>query len=415
MAESAIQVEDVSKRYFRGAGSGLGEGFRRMIGRGRPENEVWALGGLSFEVPYGEALGVIGPNGAGKTTLLKLLSGITVPTKGRLAVNGKVSALLEVGAGFHGELTGRENIFLNGAILGIPRREIERRFDDIVEFSELGEFLEMPLKRYSSGMVVRLGFSVAVHVDPEILLIDEILSVGDAAFRMKCYERARALRDRAGAVVFVSHDMLAVRNFCDRVIWLEEGRIRASGDPGEIVGRYLESARMRVERLSLEGGVRRNATILTVSRAEVLGADERPRDAFRADERMIVRLHYEAPERIERPRFNVSISTGDGPPILTASQVVDGEGPEFIEGAGHVDCVFEDGLPLLPGRYQFCGCAYGDGGNVTLLRWTTFTLFSITREGFGEVPPERAGGGRAVVVGPVRVKHRWHISGAAGR
>jgi len=414
MSEAAIRVEDVAKRYFRGAGSGLAEGFRRMLGRGRPENEVWALGGVSFEVPYGEALGVIGPNGAGKTTLLKLLSGITVPTRGRLAVSGKVSALLEVGAGFHGELTGRENIFLNGAILGIPRREIERRFDDIVEFSELGEFLEMPLKRYSSGMVVRLGFSVAVHVDPEILLIDEVLSVGDAAFRMKCYERARALRDRAGAVVFVSHDMLAVRNFCDRVIWLEEGRVRESGEPGEIVGRYLESARVQVERLILKGGTRTAEVFLNIPRTELLGGDEEPREAFRADERVTVRLHYEAPERIERPRFNVSVSTGDGPPILTASQVVDGEGPEAIEGTGHIDCVFEKGLPLLPGRYQFCGCAYGDGGNVTLLRWTTFSLFSITSEGFGEVPPERAAG-RSTVVGPVQAKHCWHESRAADR
>ncbi|RLG42989.1 MAG: ABC transporter ATP-binding protein, partial [Thermoproteota archaeon] len=248
----AIRFENVSKRYklgVRGGGSlreAASDLFRRMLGRkgDNPADDskyIWALKDVSFEVEEGEALGIIGPNGAGKTTILKLLSGITKPTRGRIWLKGRVSSLIELGAGFHQDLTGRENIYLNGTILGLKRKEIDEKFRSIVEFSELEKFIDTPIKRYSSGMYVRLGFAVAVHVDPEILLVDEVLAVGDMAFQRKCLNRMREmLRKESTTVVFVSHNLSAVQGLCDRVIWLDKGSIVEEGEPKRVISKYIE-------------------------------------------------------------------------------------------------------------------------------------------------------------------------------
>jgi lipopolysaccharide transport system ATP-binding protein len=204
--------------------------------------DLWALRNVDLEVRHGEVLGIIGRNGAGKSTLLKVASHITEPTEGCVDVRGRVGSLLEVGTGFHPELTGRENIYLNGAILGMARADIRRRFDDIVDFSETGRFLDTPVKRYSSGMYVRLAFAVAAHLEPEILLVDEVLSVGDAAFQEKCLSRMGAVGAGGRTVVFISHNMAAVRRLCSRVVLLDGGRVTADGAPGEIVALYLRSA-----------------------------------------------------------------------------------------------------------------------------------------------------------------------------
>jgi lipopolysaccharide transport system ATP-binding protein len=204
--------------------------------------DLWALRGVDLEVKHGEALGVIGRNGAGKTTLLKVLSHITEPSVGRVDIRGRVASLLEVGTGFHPELTGRENIQLNGAILGMTRAEIKSRFDEIVEFSEIGRFLDTPVKRYSSGMYVRLAFAVAAHLNPEILIVDEVLSVGDAAFQRKCLGKMGELGDGGRTVLFVSHNMVAVQNLCSRAVCLEGGRLIDDGPPHEVVPRYLNEA-----------------------------------------------------------------------------------------------------------------------------------------------------------------------------
>lgn len=249
-----IQVEGLSKRYRLGARGGARSTLRETI-MGLPRRlassltgsaedpdaeSFWALDDVSFEVGPGEALGVVGANGAGKTTLLKLLSRITEPTRGRAVLRGRVGSLLEVGTGFHNELSGRENIFLSGAILGLRRREIEQKFDEIVAFAGVERFLDTPVKRYSSGMYVRLGFAIAAHLEPEILVVDEVLAVGDARFQKKCLGKmGEVARDEGRTVLFVSHNMTSVRQLCTRAIQLEGGKLVADGPAEEVVARYL--------------------------------------------------------------------------------------------------------------------------------------------------------------------------------
>jgi lipopolysaccharide transport system ATP-binding protein len=258
-ADIAISVEGLSKRYLIGHRHAATETFREMLGRrargigrsladlGRGRQpigddtveEFWALRDVSFEVPRGEVLGVIGRNGAGKSTLLKVLSRITEPTEGRAVIRGRVSSLLEVGTGFHPELTGRENIFLNGAILGMTRAEIVARFDEIVAFAEVERFLDTPVKRYSSGMYVRLAFAVAAHLEPEILIIDEVLAVGDVVFQKKCLGKMRDVAQHGRTVLFVSHNMQTVAGLTESAVMLENGAAVAHGPSREIIGRYL--------------------------------------------------------------------------------------------------------------------------------------------------------------------------------
>jgi homopolymeric O-antigen transport system ATP-binding protein len=249
-----ITVEHLSKRYRIGASTGhvslrdslaatMRAPLRKFQRRGEAENgTVWALKDVNFAVAPGEVIGIIGRNGAGKSTLLKILSRITKPTKGRIALNGRVGSLLEVGTGFHSELTGRENVFLNGAILGMTRREIESKFDEIVAFAETEKFLDTPVKHYSSGMTVRLAFAVAAHLDPEILIIDEVLAVGDIAFQKKCLGKMNEVATAGRTVLFVSHDLTAVNSLCERAILLHEGSIIREGPTREVSAYYLDSA-----------------------------------------------------------------------------------------------------------------------------------------------------------------------------
>jgi lipopolysaccharide transport system ATP-binding protein len=248
----AIEAQDLSKRYRIGqmqAAYGtlrdsVANAAARIAGRENEsaKQEIWALRDVSFEVQEGEVLGVIGRNGAGKSTLLKILTRITTPTSGRAVIRGRVGSLLEVGTGFNPELTGRENVFLNGSILGMKRREIQRKLNDIVAFSGVEKFIDTPVKRYSSGMAVRLAFSVAAHLEPEIMLVDEVLAVGDAEFQQRCLGRMEDLSGEGRTVLFVSHNMQAVNQLCDRAIWLEGGQIHEEGDPSDVVTHYLHSA-----------------------------------------------------------------------------------------------------------------------------------------------------------------------------
>ncbi len=250
--KSIISARNISKQYRIGQREAYGTlrdtlanafsaPFRRLSGNGRAATEtIWALRDVGFEVDSGEAVGIIGRNGAGKSTLLKVLSRITEPTTGTIDLYGRVGSLLEVGTGFHPELTGRENIFLNGAILGMQRVEIERKFDEIVSFAEIERFLDTPVKRYSSGMYMRLAFAVAAHLEPEILLVDEVLAVGDAQFQKKCLGKMGEVAREGRTVLFVSHNMMAVQNLCRRAIWLDGGQIVASGESGQVVADYLQ-------------------------------------------------------------------------------------------------------------------------------------------------------------------------------
>ena len=240
-----IKVENLSKLYFLGdrhsdsirdAIMGLIRGSRLS----REKRRMWALRDINFEVNDGESLGIIGANGAGKSTLLKILSRITKPTSGSVEIRGRIGSLLEVGTGFHNELSGRENIYLNGAILGMKRAEIEKRFDEIVAFSEVEKFLDTPVKHYSSGMYLRLAFSVAAHLDPEVLIVDEVLAVGDAAFQRKCLNKMRDVSEAGRTVLFVSHDMTAIARLCSRVLWLDDGRVQSIGEAQTVINEYLQ-------------------------------------------------------------------------------------------------------------------------------------------------------------------------------
>lgn len=310
MGGSSIQVERLSKRYSLGHDphsyitlrETLASSFRlgRSSSAGRPA--IWALQDVSFGVDEGEVIGVIGPNGAGKSTLLKVLSRITQPTAGLSRTRGRVGALLEVGTGFHPELSGRENIYLNGAILGLRRREIRRRFAEIVDFAGVEQFLDTPLKRYSSGMYLRLAFAVAAHVDPDIVIVDEVLAVGDMHFREKCLGKMSEFGNEGRTVVFVSHDLGAINRLCDRALWLDRGEIRSDGRSEDVVERYVRSAMPRAARstFALEPGKR----VQLLSAAVTDGRGD-PLDAPRRREPLTLSVRFVVSERI--PGLSVAL------------------------------------------------------------------------------------------------------------
>jgi ABC-type polysaccharide/polyol phosphate transport system ATPase subunit len=289
-----LQFEGVSKRYRippDQAGPGPAGWWRRFWRRGTAD--FWAVREVSFAVPRGEALGIIGHNGAGKSTILKLLSGITTPTAGAITIRGRLAALIEVGSGFHPELTGRENIYLNGSILGMRRREISAKLDSIVDFAGVRPFIDVPVKRYSSGMYVRLGFSIAAHLDPDILLLDEVLAVGDAGFQAKCLERIRQLERAGTTIIFISHDLQAVEQLCDRVLLLHQGQIIAAGAPAEVIARYRQLNVQAVgqapppepERLTQRA---------TITALRLLDAQGRTQTRFRTGAPLTLQLAYQA-------------------------------------------------------------------------------------------------------------------------
>src|SRR5215471_9094575 len=237
-----LRFDRVSKRYLiphEAENHGSSHPWmRKLRSLWSTPKEFWAVREVSFEVKRGEALGIIGHNGAGKSTILKLLASITTPSAGEIRINGRVAALIEVGSGFHPELTGRENVYLSGSILGMARSEIGQKLESIIDFSEIRDFIDIPVKRYSSGMYVRLGFSIAAHLEPEILLLDEVLAVGDMAFQRKCLDRVRALRREGRTIIFISHDLNAVEALCDRVLLMQRGEVIADGPPGEVIEQY---------------------------------------------------------------------------------------------------------------------------------------------------------------------------------
>src|SRR6478736_911378 len=259
---TAIEVRNASKIYrrysrrrqFATIKSALLS--RSLIRDLEPDETFAALNDVSFTLPAGRTLGVIGRNGSGKSTMLKLVAGITKPTTGTVKVNGRISALIELGAGFHPEISGRENVFINGIMLGLTKREVARRFDEIVEFAELQEFIDAPVKTYSSGMYMRLGFAVAIHVDPDVLLVDEVLAVGDEGFTHKCLDKFAEFKRRGKTILLVTHSLGMVERFCDEALWLDAGRIKGSGDPKRIVGAYLTDIEGREEHELAAGDAR---------------------------------------------------------------------------------------------------------------------------------------------------------------
>jgi len=315
----AVVFEGVSKRYRLGALGTLRSTLANLTSRnGDGARDFWALKDVSFRVEPGESLGLIGPNGAGKTTTLKLLSNITQPTSGRIEVSGRLSSLIELGAGFHPELSGRDNIFLNGAILGLKRREIQRKLDAIIAFSELERFIDTPVKRYSSGMYVRLGFAVAAHVEPDILLVDEVLAVGDASFRHRCTLRMQALKENGTTIIFVSHNMHMVRNMCEGALLLKGGKMRAWGATAEVIAEYdksiLDPGAQSVEDLPLKIGAEDSHVIklTTISVSPPSGHAVAQNEPLQSDSPAVVQIEYESNKPQVVGRIDVRILRDDG-------------------------------------------------------------------------------------------------------
>ncbi|MDG1785456.1 MAG: ABC transporter ATP-binding protein [Ilumatobacter sp.] len=347
-AGTALTVDNVTKtfRIHHERASSLKQ-YIAAGGRNRYEEFV-ALRNVSFRVDQGEAVGIIGHNGSGKSTLLKCMAKIYTPNEGRIDVHKKMAALLELGAGFHHELSGRDNVFLNASILGMGRKEIAARFDEIVEFSGLGDFIDSPVKTYSSGMYVRLAFAVAINVDPELLLIDEILAVGDVAFQKKCMEKFVDFRTQGRTLVLVTHDPYTVREFCDRAIWLDHGVVRRDGDPADVVDEYTETM-LGAETTDGAESSRRGDGRIKVTRTELLVGGV-PVDRFRNGDDVTIRLHWEAEQPVAKPVFSVTIASLAGA-TLTAPSTRDVDMvPDSLVGSGHVDVRF-DAIPLVASQY----------------------------------------------------------------
>ncbi|MDX1415169.1 MAG: ABC transporter ATP-binding protein [Candidatus Promineifilaceae bacterium] len=320
-----------------------------------PKQDLWAVKDLSFEVFPGQSLGIIGRNGSGKSTVLKLMARILRPTSGRVMVKGRVSALLELGAGFHPDLTGRENISLNASVMGLDETEVDKNFDSIVEFSELGEYIDMPVKHYSSGMYMRLGFSVAIHVQPTILIVDEILAVGDQAFQMKCIDRIHEMKRQGVTIILISHNLEIIRRLCSHLIWLEHGQMRASGPAEEVANEYKEYSNQAVGKqltISQKGSYRRWGSLeIEITNVRFLDASGSSQTLFKTGDEMIIEIAYIAHQPIRDPEFGLAIFRQDGVHVNGPNSHLAGLEMGDISGSGVVQYHIKE-LPLLPARYQ---------------------------------------------------------------
>lgn len=394
----AIRVENVSKRFILKSSHSrsLKDGLHSLFSRIDRE-DLWAVRDVCFEVEQGEALGIIGHNGAGKSTMLKLLTRIMEPTTGKIRTRGRVSALIEVGAGFHPEMTGRENIYLNGSILGMGRQEINAKFDDIVSFAELERFIDTPVKRYSSGMYARLGFAVAAHVEPEVLIVDEVLSVGDTAFQRRCHDHMTSLRSKGCTIVFVSHNLQAVASLCNKGIVMASGRVHFVGAAGDAVQRYSELTQLVDD---VAGLIHSDNSLLaskTCSRRAVIKRvwleDESGSEvyAIKAGDAVKVKMEVEFGEDAVSPIPSFYIRNSDGILIYDTTAVLLGVDCGRINSGESVTFDFAvESLPLKSGNYNLTAeVAYGDLSMYYDSRPNAVTLYvhdSHTSDGILELP-----------------------------
>jgi lipopolysaccharide transport system ATP-binding protein len=359
--DAAITVDGVSKKFrlYRDRRTNIKEivTVRRRHNR---HEDFWALRDVSLEIPRGSTYGLVGHNGSGKSTLLKLIAGIHRPTTGTITAAGRVSAMLELGAGFHPELSGRENIYLNGSILGMGSRQISAAMDRIIEFSGLGDFIDTPVKVYSSGMYVRLGFSIAVNLDPEILVIDEIIAVGDEEFQRRCFDHLHELRRRGVTIVFVTHSLPLVQSLCDAAAWLDHGKLRQTGPAAAVAGAYLrEVNQAENDAAGAEPGrdpstvpesARQGSHEIVVTDVQFLGADGQPGHAVVAGEPLRVRFSYDAREPVTDPVFGLGIYTDTDIYVTGSNSRDEARVPGVVSGKGHVDYTYDRCL-LNPGSY----------------------------------------------------------------
>jgi ABC-type polysaccharide/polyol phosphate transport system ATPase subunit len=368
---AAIVVDNVTRIYQKYSSRHRFKTFKSALLKGdlfkamKPDEIVTALKNISFEVEEGTTIGVIGENGSGKSTLLKVITGIAKPTSGNVAVHGKVSALIELGAGFHPEITGRENVYINGIMLGLSKKEIQDKFDEIVQFAELEEFIDAPVKTYSSGMYMRLGFSIAINVNPDVLLVDEVLAVGDASFVPKCLDRIDDFRRRNKTILFVSHDLATVKKICDRVIWLKDGIIQTVGEPKRVVDAYLQDVAEKQEEdfEKRQQEVQQEETYaedrrenrwgkreIEIKRARITNIEGKEKHVFSPDEGMIIELEVDAYSEIKDFAFGIGLFNSQGICCYGTNTIIEEFEPASIKGEGTVVCRIER-LTLVNGTY----------------------------------------------------------------
>ena len=368
---SSVIVENMSKQYRIGE-MHREKQLRNIIGHFLKKPFVksknvtfWAVKDVSFEIEEGGIVGIIGRNGAGKSTLLKLISKIAYPTYGVIKVKGRISSLLEVGTGFHEELTGRENIHLNGSILGMTKKEIKAQMDSIIEFSGVEKFIDTPIKKYSSGMRLRLGFSVAAHLDSEVLLVDEVLAVGDVDFQNKCLKKMDNLREGGRTVIFISHNLEAIESLCQRVIWIDNGQIKEDGESGSVIKNYLSAYVHEQNKvfdfndIAARGG---NGQ-LRITGLQFLNLNKKPVEYIRSGDSLIARIAYSANEEIKNPHFALEIFTEYGTKITSFNTWLSGFNISSLPiGKGSIELVINS-LDLFPGRY-FVSLWSASAGNI---------------------------------------------------
>jgi ABC-type polysaccharide/polyol phosphate transport system ATPase subunit len=427
---NAIEVRNVHKVYRRYSRRKQFATLKSALLSGsvlrdlQPDAVFEALRGVTFAVEAGRTFGIVGRNGSGKSTMLKLIAGIGKPTSGTVRVNGRVSALIELGAGFHPEISGRENVYINGLMLGLSRREITKRFDDIVRFAELEEFIDAPVKTYSSGMYMRLGFAVAINVDPDVLLVDEVLAVGDEAFTHKCLDKFAEFRRRGRTILLVTHALDLVTRFCDDALWLDGGVAKAAGDPRRVIDAYLmdvagaENVQLAAQypempdpgsRIPDPGRVpgrdpadmfqanegRWGSREVEITSVEMIGASGQPAHLFQSGEQVEIRLHVRANQRVSDFAFGIGIFNAEGVCCYGTNTVIDGGAPDELAGEGLAIFSIES-LALVDGTYKLDVAAHRqDGAPYDYHRLLhTFRVKSLRKD-----------------VGIFRPPHRWSFSG----
>jgi lipopolysaccharide transport system ATP-binding protein len=412
----AVTADHISKVYRLGTaydtlGRTLAGAVMRSVRNGiarRRAQDLWALDDVSFTIRQGEVVGIIGRNGAGKSTLLKLMSRLTEPTRGRITIEGKVGSLLEIGTGFHPELTGRENIFLNGTILGMSRNDVQRRFEEIVEFAEIDRFLDTPVKRYSSGMYVRLAFAVAAHLEPEILIVDEVLAVGDVAFQRKCLGRMGEVAQEGRTVLFVSHNLAAIKSLCTRAVLLQDGKIVADGEVEDTVMKYLDLTWPLTSDGSVPDSPGRVGTgEARLRKVAITNTSGRRIERVHLGQPVRVVATYEVTDPLPDAVVELGISTPDGIRVATAISTDNGGGPIRL-GAGVREVSVELALTLLPHPQYVIDLALHRMSGLTVdwvERAAQFAALNVAEQGPDSYPWH-------VVRGYVRPTSRWFAAEA---
>lgn len=407
---TAIEIIDISKKFkvFHNRESNLKYAVLNMLRgkRSRLSSEFWALKNIDLTIQRGKTVGFIGRNGSGKSTLLKLISRILYPDGGEINAHGKISTLIELGSGFHPELTGRENVYINASILGFSRADVNRKFKDIVSFSGLEEFIDNPVKTYSSGMYVRLGFSVAINIDPDILLVDEVLAVGDETFQKKCIRKIEEMKKAGKTIVFVSHDLQSVEELCDEVVLVHNGCLVAKGKPVDVISNYHKlligsgDARVRQETPGVEvsnGKNRWGSKEVEITKLEFLDGDGKETQYLNTGDRFRVRIHYKAHKKVEKPVFGIAIYSDRGVHITGPNTKKQDFSIPSVEGSGVVEYDAQS-LPLLPGTYLFSAAIYDQSGLQAFDHWEQHWKFHVIES---ETMAER--------YGLITIPSKWRI------